>query len=140
MTSTSSSAWSKSLCSFSGGRDGWRPAVEFLYMSRGVPLVEDLGRMRAEAPFSDPVPAIIGNGDTGRELAQSGLLSLKRRVTQVPDRVKIPEYSSTWPGPMPETHFARIIKAFWIECKAEGWRGRRLVGDHKTWMPARALS
>jgi hypothetical protein len=47
--------------------------------------------MGTKALFADPVPAIIGVGDIGREVPQRGLVSPKRRVTQVPDRAQIPE-------------------------------------------------
>ncbi|MDR6508208.1 hypothetical protein J2805_003922 [Arthrobacter oryzae] len=77
-------------------------AFEFLHMCGGVPLVEDLGRMRTEALFADPVPAVVGVGDVGGEVAQRGLVGAQRRVAQVPDRAQVPEVLlDLGGGPMP---------------------------------------
>lgn len=68
-----------------------RPAFEFLHVRCGVPLVVDLGRMGTKALFADPVPAIIGVGDIGREVTQCGLVGAQSRVTQVSDQAQSPE-------------------------------------------------
>lgn len=67
------------------------PALEFLHMPGGVPLMEDLGGMCATTLLADPVPAVAAVCDVGGEMAQRGPVAAQHRVAQLPDREQIPE-------------------------------------------------